>query len=156
MSNKYEREIEEILRKMDDGRPPSVTDRLNAMKQRQKPTRLRPRVGLSIPPATWMVTGFVIAFLAEIVRWILHGGADLQPTRSVVDLVLAITVVAGFVMLAGALIYTWVRGPQAPSVGWRGSSLGQGGRGPDRGPFSELRARWNLLRLRMGYRRRGQ
>ena len=147
MSNKYEREIEEILRKIDDGRPPSVTERLKALNQRPTPIRPR-RNGPTIRTETWLVAGFVIAFLAKIARWIL------QPTGGLADTVIGIVVLVGFAMIVLTLILSWVNGNRAPSAGWRGTNLGQGGRGPNRGPFSNLRARWNLFRLRMGYRRR--
>jgi hypothetical protein len=155
MSNKYEREIEEILRKMDDGHPPSVSERLRAIKQ--QPTRLRPgttRTRVTMRPEGWLLTGFVLAFLAEIVHWVLRGSADLDPAHSVVDLAIGIAVVAGLAIIILTFVISWVNNNRAPQAGWRGNTLNQGGRGPHRGPFSNLRARWNLMRLRMSYRRR--
>ena len=146
MSNKYEREIEEILRKIDDGRPPSVTERLKALNQRPTPIRPR-RAGLTLRPETGLVAGFVIAFLAEIARWIL------QPTGGLANLVIGIAVLVGFALIALTFILSWVNGNRGPAAGWRGTNLGPGGREPNRDPFSSLRSRWNLLRLRLGYRR---
>ena len=149
MSSKYEREIDEILRKFEDERPPTVRDRVSAMNRRPTPIRSTqrptlPRIGTTF----WLVTGIAVAFVAEIVRWIV------QPSGGLLETLIGVAVVIGFVMIVTALISAWLRGNRPPVAAWRGSTLDQGGRGPNRSPFANLRTRWNLVKLRIGYRRK--
>jgi hypothetical protein len=58
------------------------------------------------------------------------------------------------VMIVVALLNAWIRGSSAPVAGWRGTTLDQGGRGPNRSPFASLRTNWNLVMLRLNYRRK--
>jgi hypothetical protein len=149
MSSKYEREIDEILRKFDDERPPTMRDRVSAMNRR--PTPIRSARRSSLPPIDttfWLVAGFTIAFIAEIVRWII------QPDGGLTDTLIGVAVLIGFAMVVGALLNAWIRGNRAPAASWRGTSLDQGGRGPNRPPFANLRTRWSLLRLRLSNRHR--
>jgi hypothetical protein len=151
MSSKYEREIDEILRKFDDDRPPTMRDRVSAMNRRPTPIRSARRPSLPAVDTTfWLVAGIIVAFVAEVVRWIV------QPNGGAVDALIGIAVIFGFVMIAAALVAAWVRGNRPPVAAWRGGTLEQGGRGPNRPPFANLRTRWQLIRLRMGYRRRAR
>jgi hypothetical protein len=144
MSNKYEREIEEILRKMDDGgRPPTMSERVRAMNRRPTPIRrarpmLRPEVGL--------LAGVIIAFAAQTARWILQTPNPLQ------DTIIGIATLVGFAIFLATLIWGWFGGNSTARPGWRGAPLG----GQQRGPFASLRTRMNLWRMKFGYRRRAR
>lgn len=145
MSNKYEREIEEILRKYDDGRP-TVSDRIRAMNQRpQSARRVR---SFSVSTDTLMAFGVLVALVAATMRWLI---ASANPA---LELTIGLLAVASFTLIAGALLYAWIRHNRGPVPMWRGQTLNQGGGGPRRTPFSSVRTRWNLLKLRTIYRRR--
>jgi hypothetical protein len=146
MSNRYEREIEEILKKMDDGgRPPTMSERVRAMNRRPTPIRratspvLRPEVGL--------LAGAVIAFAAQTARWILQTPNPLQ------DTIIGIATLVGFALFVLTLAWGWFGGNGNARPGWRGAPLGGQQRG---GPLGGLRTRWNLWRLKFGYRRRAR
>jgi hypothetical protein len=143
--SKYEREIEEILRKMDDGRPPTMSERVRAMNRR--PTPIRQRRGGGIRAEVLLLVGLGIAFLAQTARWIIYGGGY---NTGLADTIIGVATLVGFAIFALTLIASWFGGNHAAGVGWRGNPLtGQG-----HSPFAGLRARWNLLRMRLGYRRR--
>ncbi|MBA3824419.1 MAG: hypothetical protein H0X24_11060 [Ktedonobacterales bacterium] len=151
MSSKYEREIDEILRKFDDERPPTVRDRVSAMNRRPTPIRSARRPSLPTTDTTfWLVVGLGIAFAAQVVRWIV------QPFGGLTDALLGLAVVIGFLLIVAALLNAWLRGNRPPVAAWRGTTLDQGGRGSNRPPFADLRTRWNLVKLRMSNRRRSR
>lgn len=144
MSSKYEREIEEILRKFGDPQP-TVTDRIRAINQR--PARIRRSPTISFNHETGLVLGVILAFAAATLRWILSDPTSIQ------DLIIGIIAVAAAVVIVVALALAWING-NTPRTAWRGQPLNQGGRGPSRTPFSLIRTRVNLFKLRLGYRRR--
>ncbi len=146
MSNsRYEREIEEILRKIDDDRPPNVSDRLRTMGRR--PPR-RPAQRGAPKTEFWLIAGVAVAFAGETARWIL------QPaTGGLADLLTGLVVLAAFAMIVATLVLRWVRGTPT-GASWRGTPLDSTRRGGARGPFVELRRRLSLFRLRLSYRRR--
>jgi hypothetical protein len=151
MSSKYEREIDEILRKFEDERPPTVRDRVSAMNRRPTPIRSARRPSLPGMDTTfWLVTGIAIAFVAQVFRWIM------QPQGGLTDTLIGLAVVIGFVMVVATLLSAWLRGNAPPVAAWRGSTLDQGGRGTNRPPFANLRTRWNLVKLRLNNRRRAR
>jgi hypothetical protein len=146
MSNsRYEREIEEILRKIDDDRPPNVSDRLRTMGRRPP----RRQVQRSTPGTEfWLIAGVVVAFGAETARWILQpadGGLE--------DFITGIVVLAAFAMIVVALLLRWIGG-QPTGASWRGTPLDSTRQGGARGPFVELRRRMALFRMKLSYRRR--
>ena len=145
MSSKYEREIEEILRKIDD-RQPTVSDRIRAINQR--PTRLRRTPSIRISYETGLVVGVLLTIVAATMRWILQ-----FPTTNQ-EWIIGGMALASAILIIVSLILAWIGGNSAPNAAWRGQSLDQGGRGPRRTPFSYLRTRMNLIKLKMGYRRR--
>ncbi len=143
--SKYEREIEEILRKMDDGRPPTMSERVRPQANR-KPTPIRSRRQMgTLRPEVGLLAGFVIAFLAQTARWIMQPASG-----TMADTAIGAAVLLGFAVIVLTLVLHWTGGNRSMGVGWRGAPLvGQG-----RGPMSSLRARWNLWRMRTSYRRR--
>lgn len=144
MSNRYEREIEEILRNthVDDDRP-SVKDRIRALNRR--PAR-RTRLGISFGAEFWFIVGLVLAFAAATARWIVQTPNDLM------NLIIGAVATAGFVVIAGTIINGWITAGRRPLSNWRGQST-EGGRGPGPRPFVKVRKWWNLLQLRRRYHR---
>lgn len=147
MSSKYEREIEEILRNIETARP-SVGDRIRSINRRPatRPPAVRPSFGTEAR----FVTGIALIFAAATVRWITQAPAPL------LDVGIGVATLAGFALIAGTVIAAWMNGG-AGRPGWRGNPLNapRGGQGPapTRGPFASLATRWNLLKLRLRYRR---
>lgn len=144
--SKYEREIEEILRKLDDGRPPTMSERVRAMNRRPTPIRQR---RVNVRADVLLLTGLGIAFLAQTARWIIYGGGY---GGGLADTLIGVATLVGFAIFALTLLASWLGGSSSAGVGWRGTPL----RGQGRGPFVGLRARWNLFKMRMGYRRKVQ
>lgn len=145
MSNRYEREIEEILRKMDDGgRPPTMSERVRAMNNR-RPTPIR-RAQPALRPEFGLLAGAIIAFGAQTARWILQTP---NPTQ---DMIIGIVTLVGFALFVLTLVWGWFGGNRTARAGWRGAPLG----GQQRGPFASLRTRVNLWRMKFGYRRRAR
>jgi hypothetical protein len=142
--SKYEREIEEILRKLDDGRPPTMSERARPQANR-KPTPIRPRTQMSLRPEVGILAGILIAFAAQTVRWIA------QPApNTMMDMGIGAAALLGFAIIVLTLVLHWTGGNRGAATGWRGAPLDrQGG-----GPMNGLKSRWNLLRMRTSYRRR--
>jgi hypothetical protein len=145
MSNRYEREIEEILRKYDDGRP-TVSERIRALNQR--PQGARRGRSFNVSTESLMALGIALALVAATMRWLIAA-----PT-AVVELSIGLLAIASFALIAGSLLYAWIRHNRTPIPMWRGQPLNQGGGAPRRTPFSSFRTRLNLLKLRTVYRRR--
>jgi hypothetical protein len=144
MSSRYEREIEEILRKTGDARP-SVSDRIRAFNQRP-PTRLR-RSQFRLNNEIGLLIGIILAFLAATLKWIV------QTNSGVLGLAASILAIAAFAVIVFTLGSAWIR-PRGPQTAWRGQPLDINEGGPRRSPFANLRVRLNLLRMRMSYRNR--
>ncbi len=145
-SNRYEREIEEILRNthVDDARP-SVSERIRALNRRQsqrtrQPVRLGSEVGL--------LSGILLAFGAATLEWI----AQPNSHDVLVATICGALATAGFVIIVVTLVLGWQRAVRGVTPTWRGQQLG-GGRGPGPRPFASARTRWNLFKLRLRYRR---
>jgi len=145
MSSRYEREIEEILRKTDESRP-SVGERIRAMNQRPPTKQRSPRI--TVTTETILFAGMLLAFIAATLRWIVQDG------NTVTNLITGVLALAAFALIAITLILTWTRG-NSPQVVWRGQNLnGSPQGGQRRNPFSSLLIRVNLLKLRLNYRQR--
>jgi hypothetical protein len=145
MSSKYQREIEEILRKFDD-RQPTVSDRIRSMNRR--PARIRRRLSLRFSQEMGLITGVILAFAAATMRWIT------QTPTTVEDGVIGVLALASAAIIIFTLFVAWIGGTSSAAPMWRGQSLDQGGRGPRRTPFNQLRTRLQLIRLRMDYHSR--
>ncbi len=145
MPDRLEREIDEILSKMESR--PSVGERIRAMNQR--PPR-RPRsFGQLRGGEPGLVLGFVLAAVAATLKWIV------QSPTGIMDWAIGGLAVASFVIIAVSLIWQWRPGTSRMRVVWRGQDLGDSGGGETRrSPFASLLTRWQLIKLRMSYRRR--
>jgi hypothetical protein len=168
MPNKYEREIEEILRNLDRPEPkPGLGNRIRAF---NRPRPRRPRrvwdVGLSISEVL-LLAGIAVILLAAGLAYF-YGPR--QPTF-LGDIPLAGWLsIIGFALFVAGLAFGWRRGFNSGRVGtssWRGTnptnftsnnSSGDGkvvqmhGR-RSRNPLSAVATQIRILRLKMRYQR---
>ncbi len=144
MPNKYEREIEEILRNMEQTEPkPTLGQKLSGRMRRKSgyrsntPKRSLPSFSLSV--AEWLL---VIAIAAALIA----GGYAYAQERA--------TIVTGIVAAVGALCLLLVVLSPFFSANRSTQSTRYGNVTPLRGGlFHGLRSRWNLLVMRLRYRR---
>jgi hypothetical protein len=143
MPNRYEREIEEILRNLDRTEPKAgLSDRLRAFNQRPKPERTRPsfRVSLSRTEVLFLL-GIACALVAAGIRFYFQSANTVSGMFAVV----------AFVAILLALVYEWSdRFRGAPPKVWRGNVVEMT---PRRRPFSGLMTQLRILRLKLRYRR---
>jgi hypothetical protein len=142
MSSRYEREIEEILRKSDLGRP-SVGDRIRAMNQR--PPSPRRRFRLTLRSETWLMIGILLAFGGATVHWYF------QTSNGLTAWIAGGLALAGLVLIIATLIASWAQQTRGPQMSFRGRTVDRGG--PRRTPFSNFLIRLNLIKMRLDYRR---
>jgi hypothetical protein len=142
MSSRYEREIEEILRKSDIGRP-SVGDRIRAMNQR--PPSPRRNFSLTLRSETWLMLGILLAFGGATVHWYF------QTTNDLSSWIAAGLALAGLVLIIATLVASWMQQTRGPQMSFRGRTVDRGG--PRRSPYSNFLIRLNLIKMRLDYRR---
>jgi hypothetical protein len=145
MSNKYEREIEEILRNLEKTEPKAgIGQKIGGRLRRKSEPRPHPHKrsmpSFNFSPSEWLL---IIAWLAALFAggWAFaHDGADMFT---------GIVALVGAACLAIMLILPFV------------SRSSYAGRGPygnvttlRRNPLSSLATRWNLFLLKLRYRRR--
>ena len=146
MPNKYEREIEEILRNLEQTDPKASAGRKFNERLRRKPAqRERPRSGstfsLTLTPSDWLlITAIGIALIA--------GGYAFIAGQSIVTGILAIV---GLVCIVLVAFSQFVFRPRRPASMRFGNTTITPLR---QSPFSMLRTRWNLFMLKMRYRKR--
>jgi hypothetical protein len=146
MSNKYEREIEEILRNLEKTEPKaSIGQKIGGRLRRKSELRPYPRrrsmPSFNFSASEWLL---IIAWLAALFAggWAYaHDGADMFT---------GIVAVVGAVCLAIMLILPFVsRNSYATRSGPYGNVTSL-----RRNPLSSLATRWNLFLLKLRYRRR--
>jgi hypothetical protein len=151
MPNRYEREIEEILRNMERTEPkPSFRERLNMRMRGQdrKPEQMRPRparpsLHLNFTTSEWcFVAGIVLGLVAA---GIAYTSRDATPLTGFLAVLALICVIMG-------IVSPW-RESRRPAYGgsWYGES-----KPPRRSlprPFRFLVTQWKILQLRLRYRR---
>ncbi len=146
MPNKYEREIEEILRNLEQTEPKAGVGQKFNERLRRKPTpRVRPRpnstFSLTLTVSDWLlITAIGIALIA--------GGYAFIDGQSIITGILAIV---GLVCLLLVALSQFVFRPRRPASIRYGNATITPLR---KGPFSTLRTRWNLFMLKMRYRKR--
>src|SRR5260370_25526296 len=143
MPNRYEREIEEILRNLDRTEPKAgLSDRLRAFNQRPKPERTRPSFRLSLTRTEVLfLLGIACALIAAGIRFYFQGANTVSGAFAVV----------AFVAIFLALVYEWSdRFRGAPPKVWRSNVVEMT---PRRRPFSGLMTQLRILRLKLRYRR---
>jgi hypothetical protein len=162
MPNKYEREIEEILRNMDHtDTKTSISNRIRSFNRPRPRARRTWRWGFAANRAELLfVVGVVLALIASGLTYYKQGQIPVLTSWLTVNGILA---GAAFVCIVLGLLTAWrsrFRGvtPSAPSPSrsWRGPM-------PEtkiiemtprrRGPFSAIATQVRLLRLKMRYRR---
>ena len=144
MPNKYEREIEEILRNMEQTEPrPTLSQKLSGRMRRKSgyrsntPKRSLPSFSLSVPE--WLL---VIAVVAALVA----GGYAYAQERA--------TIVTGIIAVVGTICLLLVVLSPFFSANRSMQSTRYGNVTPlHSGLLHSLRTRWNLLLLRLRYRR---
>lgn len=147
MPNKYEREIEEILRNLEQNEPKAgVGQKFNErLRRKPVPQRLRPRststFSLALTTSDWLlITAIVVAMVA--------GGYAYIAGQSIVTGILAIV---GLVCVLLVAFSQFVFRPR------RASSLRYGNvtiTPLRKGPLHTFRTRWNLFMLKLRYRKR--
>ena len=146
MPNKYEREIEEILRNLEQTEPKAGAGRKFNERLRRKPAqRVRPRpsgtFSLALTTSDWLL---IIAIGIALVA----GGYAFIAGQSIVTGILAIV---GLICIVLVAFSQFVFRPRRPSSMRFGNATITPLR---RGPLHTFRTRWNLFMLKMRYRKR--
>jgi hypothetical protein len=145
MPNKYEREIEEILRNMERTEPkPGLGQKLGGRIRRKSDSRIKVRKR-SLPSLHFGVSEWclAIAVCAALFAggWAYAHGADIFT---------GVIAVIGAVCLAVVIILPFMSRSRYPK-----QSAGYGNVTPIRSnPLSSISTRWNLFLLKIRYRRR--
>ena len=146
MPNKYEREIEEILRNMERTEPkPGLGQKLGGRIRRKSDLRSNVRkradVSLHFGVSEWCLAIAVCASLFAGGWAYAHGGADIFT---------GVIAVIGAVCLAIVIILPFMSRSR-----YSGQSGGSGKVTPIRSnPLSSISTRWNLFMLKLRYRRK--
>ena len=147
MPNKYEREIEEILRNLEQTEPKAGAGQKFNERLRRKPApRVRPRpsnntFSLTLTTSDWLlITAIGIALIA--------GGYAYIAGQSIVTGILAIVGLVCIVLVACSQFIFRERRPG--SVRFGNTTITP----LRRGPLNTFKTRWNLFMLKMRYRKR--
>ena len=143
MPNKYEREIEEILRNLERTEPkPGLGQRFGGRLRRRSDSRMHmPRPSFNLGVAEWC---FIIAWGAALFA----GGWAFA--HGVADLVTGAIALIGAACLVIMVILSFVSNTRYPKQSSRYGNV----RPLRRNPLSSLTTRWNLFLLKLRYRRR--
>jgi hypothetical protein len=147
MSNRYEREIEEILRNLEQAEPKTGLGQKLSGRQRRGPSRRvssGPRFSLSFHLSTserLLVAALVAALIAG-------GYAHLRGSFDYFSIVLASIGVICMVLVALSQFVLLPRRDQSTRYGNVTITPLR------RGPLNSLKTRWNLFMLRMHYKRK--
>ena len=144
MPNRYEREIEEILRNLDGGEPKSSRGPRFGERSRRKPgpsTRQRSR-GLSLHLRA--VDVFLIIALGAA---LFGGGYAYAQGPAGPNILTGVLAIIGIVCLLCMAIAPFLSRASAPPSRYKVTPL-------SRNPLSNLAVRWNLFMLKWRYRRR--
>ena len=146
MPNKYEREIEEILRNMERTEPkPGLGQKLGGRMRRKSDSRTNMRKrslpSLHFGVSEWCLAIAVCTALSAGGWAFAHGGADIFT---------GVIAVIGAVCLAIVIILPFMTRSRYPR-----QSAGYGNVTPMRpNPLSSISTRWNLFLLKLRYRRK--
>lgn len=144
MPNRYEREIEEILRNLEQSEPKTNQKTNERRRQRVTPTpRPRPLTRSNSAPTLSRVEWLLI--VAVVLALIAGGYAYIMDA----DLATGILAVISFICVVLIACSQFIFRPrQTPKSGYGNVTRIR------RGPVSDLKSRWQLMRLRMRYRKR--
>lgn len=153
MPNRYEREIEEILRNMERTEPkPTFRERLNMRMRGQprQPEPLRPRPAR--PSLSFNFTNSEWCFLVGIFLALVAAGIAYLNAGHLGNVLTGFLAVLAFICIIMGIVSPW-RESRRPIYGrsWSGES------NPPRSslprPFRFVVTQWKILQLRMRYRR---
>ncbi|HLG62242.1 MAG TPA: hypothetical protein VKY19_09940 [Ktedonosporobacter sp.] len=147
MPNRYEREIEEILRNLENAEPKPALRPKFGKRPRQKPgpgipARHRPFFSFNFSMTEWLLVAGIVAALVS------GGYAYLQDRQ---DIFTAILATVGIVCLTLVAFSHFLFRPR------RSQSMRYGNVTVTplrRSPFSGLKTQWNLFLLKLRYRRK--
>ena len=147
MSNRYEREIEEILRNLEQAEPKTGLGQKLSGRQRRGPSRRissGPRFSLSFHLSTseWLLVAAVVAAIVA------GGYAHLIGHIDYFSIALASIGVVCMVLVALSQFVLLPRRDQSTRYGNITITPLR------RGPLSSIKTRWNLFMLRMRYKRK--
>jgi hypothetical protein len=146
MPNRYEREIEEILRNLEQTEPkPGIGQKFGERFRRRPSPRMRtqqprPLTGNLSTSDRFLFTGIITALLASGYAYL--AGAN------IVTLILAIISFICLGMVACSQIVLQPRRPQSTRYGNMTMTPLR------RGPFNMIKMQWNLFKLKLRYRRK--
>jgi hypothetical protein len=143
MPNKYEREIEEILRNLERTEPkPGLGQRLGGRLRRRSDSRMHmPKPSFNLGVTEWC---FIIAWGAALFA----GGWAFAHNNA--DLVTGAIAVIGVACLAIMVFLSFMSHTRYPTQSSRHGNVTP----LRRNPLSSLTTRWNLFLLKLRYRRR--
>ncbi|WIG61578.1 MAG: hypothetical protein OJF49_004326 [Ktedonobacterales bacterium] len=150
MPNKYQREIEEILRNMERTEPrQGLGDRVRAFNRPRERAPRAPRLSLTRVEVLYIV-GIALIMIAAGLTFYASGQFFIFETIPLSG----ILAVLGFITLVLGLLLGWrerVGGP-SPSrpAPWRNNVVEMT---PRRGPFSAISTQFRIMRLKLRYRR---
>ncbi|WP_126625806.1 hypothetical protein [Dictyobacter alpinus] len=148
MPNRYEREIEEILRNLEHTDP-------KAGKSQKFGERFRRRPGPNLRtqpsrPITWNLSTIEWLLLGTIVCALLGGAYAFLAGQNIITLILAL---AGFVGIFLVMFSQFIfRARRVSSTRYGNIKITP----LRRGPLSTLKTQWNLLILKLRYRRKDE
>ena len=147
MPNKYEREIEEILRNLEQTEPKAgMGQKFNERLRRKPAPRVRTRpnstFSLTLTVSDWLlITAIGIALIAGGAAFLINGPTVITGILAIVGLVCILLV---------AISQFIFKPPRPTSIRYGNATIT-----PLRqGPFHTLRTRWNLFMLKMRYHKR--
>lgn len=144
MPNRYEREIEEILRNIDQTEPKQgLGDRLRAF-NRPRPAPVRRRPSLSLTRTELLLLLGIALALASA------GVAYYRNSPDIMSFVLGVLAFITIAWALGAEWWTRYRGPQS-GRNWRGNVVDMTPH--HHNPFGGVVTRFRILRLKLRYRR---
>lgn len=148
MPNRYEREIEEILRNLEHGVP-------NSARGQKFGERLRrgagPRIRTQQPrPFSWKLSTVERILFVAIVCALVAGGTAYIVRANIFTLILAIISLVCLIIVALSQFIFQARRPKSVSYGNVTITPLR------RSPMSMIRTQWNLLKLKLRYRRKNQ
>lgn len=149
MPNRYQREIEEILRNMERTEPrQGLGERIRAFNRPRPAPRRGPRVTFTLTRIeTLLLLGIAFAFVATGIAYYANGATYISGGFAV----------AGFIAIVLGLVIAWnerFRGGSRPT--WR-SNVVDMTPPRHRNPFSAIATQWRIFRLKLRYwRNRGK
>ena len=144
MPDRYEREIEEILRNLEQSEPGTKQNVNERRRQRVTPPP-RPRPRMRTTPAPTLSTVEWLLIVAVVLALVAGGYAYIMDA----DLVTGVLAVISFVCVVLIACSQFVFRPrQTTKTGYGNVTRIR------RGPVNDIKSRWQLMRLKMRYRKR--